>query len=382
MSTQQKLVLDGILKKKQATNWIQGFAGTGKTVVLVNLMKNISLIDSNASMCFITYTNALKDLVASGLDDSVEICTHTIFKIKKKQYDYVFLDEVQDITTEDLYEIRKLSGVLHIAGDPDQNIYREHASISELEEILQPQAWKLKEIFRLSEPIKDLALSVFPNANLIEGNQAIQKAKATIRLFHCSDYETECYEMYMRAKTRARPDNPSVILFPGHTELLNFGSTLARKLVDDTPPNVNHKIKPYSDNPKKFPTYADFNNWWEENELPISFFGNGWGSFAESELKPIVYLMTMHSSKGLDFKTVCIPGLNHDKNLIHSKDRDDDPDLEGRLLFVAITRTRKDLFLSHTSKNPHPLLHNAPESVTRKFIAKTSDEDSESEDFL
>lgn len=381
MSTQQKLVLEGIFKKKNKTNWIQGFAGTGKTVLLVNLMKNISVTDTNASMCFITYTNALKDLVASGLDNSVEIYTHTKFIANKKKYDYVFLDEVQDITTNDIYEIGKFSGVLHIAGDPDQNIYGDRASVSELQEILQPQKWILKEIFRLTKLLKDVAMSIMPNANLIEGNEAMQKAQAQIRLFHCQDHETECYEMYMRAKKGARPDNPSVILFPGHTELLNFGSTLARKLVGDTPPNVNPKIKPYYDNPKS-PTYGDFNDWWEENELPISFFGNGWGSFAESELKPIVYLMTMHSSKGLDFKTVCIPSLNSDTNLVSQKVLENDPSLERRLLFVAITRSRKDLYLSHTTTKPHPLLHNLPISVTKKYISKTTDEDSDSEDSL
>lgn len=384
MSTQQKLVLDSITKKKEEVHWIQGFAGTGKTLVLVNLMKEIKIVNPDARICFITFTHSLKDLVKCGFEDEVEILTHTEFLNQDRKFQYVFLDEVQDIKAEDLYKIKTLSGYLQIAGDPDQNIYSGTASDDQILQILNPETWHLKEIFRLTKILKEVALSILPEANLVEGNEARQLAQAQVRLFQCEDYETECCEMYDRAKRGARPDNPSVILFPTHKDLIEFSRILASELVGETLPKVNPKNKPNSSFTRGN-TYADYNDFWDKHDLPISFYGNGWGSFSKSELQPIVYFMTMHSSKGLDFKTVCIPNLNSDVNLVSEK-VDGYLDLEKRLLFVAITRSRKDLFLSYTSRQPHPLLRNLPDSVTKKYVPKRiddgSDDDYDDEDII
>ena len=53
-----------------------------------------------------------------------------------------------------------------------------------------------------------------------------------------------------------------------------------------------------------------------------------------------IKLVTMHSSKGLEFPIVCIPGLGFMPN---SKG---DPEDEARLLYVAMTRAIEVLVLS------------------------------------
>ena len=79
-----------------------------------------------------------------------------------------------------------------------------------------------------------------------------------------------------------------------------------------------------------------------------------------------VQIMTIHQSKGLEFPCVIIPGLNHnylpskkrgglsewhflDRTLIDEQSRyegDDDKEDERRLLYVALTRSQKYLFLT------------------------------------
>ncbi len=69
-------------------------------------------------------------------------------------------------------------------------------------------------------------------------------------------------------------------------------------------------------------------------------------SLAES--KPGVKLMTVHASKGLEFDTVFISGL--EEGLFpHEKLEDDDVDEEEerRLMYVAITRAQRKLYLSY-----------------------------------
>jgi superfamily I DNA/RNA helicase len=54
-----------------------------------------------------------------------------------------------------------------------------------------------------------------------------------------------------------------------------------------------------------------------------------------------VKLITMHSSKGLEFPLVCIPAIG-----APSKDGDDVRD-EARLLYVAMTRATHELVMTH-----------------------------------
>lgn len=54
-----------------------------------------------------------------------------------------------------------------------------------------------------------------------------------------------------------------------------------------------------------------------------------------------VKLLTMHSSKGLEFPLVCIPGIGA------QIDDEDIPD-EARLLYVAMTRSTRDLVMTHS----------------------------------
>ena len=63
-----------------------------------------------------------------------------------------------------------------------------------------------------------------------------------------------------------------------------------------------------------------------------------------------VALMTMHSAKGLEFPTVFVVGM--EENIFPSSrslESEDDIEEERRLAYVAITRAKKKLYLSHTA---------------------------------
>lgn len=64
--------------------------------------------------------------------------------------------------------------------------------------------------------------------------------------------------------------------------------------------------------------------------------------------KPAVTLMTVHAAKGLEFNVVYIVGLEDDLFPIAARAGEEaDLEEERRLFYVAITRARKELFLSH-----------------------------------
>ena len=71
----------------------------------------------------------------------------------------------------------------------------------------------------------------------------------------------------------------------------------------------------------------------------------------DTDEKKGVRLMTIHASKGLEFNHVFITGLEHDlfphKNIGNRNRSKEEEEEERRLFYVAVTRARKKLFLTH-----------------------------------
>jgi superfamily I DNA/RNA helicase len=375
LGVKQVEVLNGITKQLERPHWVQGFAGTGKTLVVTHLMERVAQLKPGASICFITFTHALKDLVKSGLHGNVakrvQIKTHTQFISDRTRYDYVFLDEVQDIRPTDLTKIRALAANLYIAGDTDQRIYTEGANEDEVVMQLQPTKWKLLEIFRLTKLLQRLAQSILPRTMLVEGVHAKKHSEVTISLAKHSSSLDESLWVWREASRRARAGEPSVILFPTHKAIARFAREVAESLDLDEVPRRQSR------------DYEAFNAFWKSSGLNLMYFGNNQGDLALSDNRPFVYLMTFHSSKGLDFRNVFIPGMRANAVIVHPDALLDDPELEQRLLFVAVTRSRENLFISYSGDVPHPLLEKLPKDVIAEISPKKPGHDqNEQEEFF
>jgi len=354
LSLTQRAILDGMTDKLDESHWVKGFAGTGKTVVLAHLIERIISLNSALSnanrYCFITFTHALVDLVRSGLYgdhvlQNLEIMTHTRFLGLGRRYSHVFLDEVQDISVADLERISNLADNLYVAGDPDQRIYQNRASDEDISGILAPHEHHLVEIFRLTEPLRRVALSILPGATIVNGLRASSSAASSIRCVGAVDEATEVEWVYREALKRARAGDPSVILFPMHKNVERFASVLAEILEVESPASISFV--------RGRPDYEPFNDHWENLDIPFRYQGNSFGSLPESDTSPIIYAMTFHSSKGLDFKNVFIPGMNRAANIVSTSVLKELPDHDRRLLFVAATRAREGLFFTFSGEHAH-----------------------------
>ena len=87
------------------------------------------------------------------------------------------------------------------------------------------------------------------------------------------------------------------------------------------------------------------------------------GETQEAEGRPALQLMTVHSAKGLEFHTVFVTGLEeglfpHENSLNEM----DGPEEERRLMYVALTRASRKLYLTHAQSR---MLH----GQTRYHIA-------------
>ena len=84
------------------------------------------------------------------------------------------------------------------------------------------------------------------------------------------------------------------------------------------------------------------------------------GDNAAAAGQDAIQLMTAHSAKGLEFKCVFVTGLEeglfpHENSIGNSVEGGDGTSVEAveeerRLMYVAITRAREQLFLSHAQQ--------------------------------
>ena len=107
------------------------------------------------------------------------------------------------------------------------------------------------------------------------------------------------------------------------------------------------------------------------------------GEHAAAQGQDAVQLMSVHSAKGLEFQTVFITGLEeglfpHD----NSRNEADGLEEERRLMYVAITRARRQLYLTHAQQRmlhgqirfnlPSQFLQEIPENLVRSFSFRTA----------
>lgn len=378
-SSRQRQMITDIINNNNKTYWIEGFAGSGKTIVMTHAMVKLAADNPSATLCFITFTHALKDMVFSGLRGSgverIHVKTHTLFLSDKVAYDFVFIDEVQDIKPSDLNRIKALAKKVVLAGDADQKIYEGSSSEDEIVNTFKPIRKRLIEVFRLTERLRKLALSIFPSSRLVEGEIAANHNNATILLANFNSKRKEYEWVWNEAISRAAALEPSAILLSTHDAIYDFAKEVSAIEDADQPPKPEWV--------KGMRSYEGFNAYFDGIGLPLNYLGSGFGSFAASDVRPMVYLMTFHSAKGLDFENVFIPNLRSDTVIVSKKQLAQSPNIDKRLFFVATTRSRKDLFISYSGDQPHYLLSELPKDdqvITRVLNPKSiSPADSEDE---
>lgn len=347
----QRKSINDIYESSNKISWIHGFAGSGKTIILLHIIKRFLIDHPNGTVCFVTYTRALKDLAFTGLSHE-EICrikVSTIFDFKNSSttYDLILIDEVQDCCSEDIENANhRFKFKLVIAGDSNQQIYTGRTNNENLSEILgDVEQEELRIVHRLTDKIKKIATSILPSSNIVNAEtpeqQSFLKRGADAYLYKADSANDEVKGILLNIKeTPPKVGYPYAILFPTHDKIKQF-IQIYQNLSDDI--EINADVN----NNSEF--YTEFNS---VSSL-FQFLGNGIGAIEKSDQNSIVYLMTYHSSKGFDFEKVFIPFLNSDcLDPIVNREGGEIPDIDRKVLYVAVTRSKNDLIMSYNSDKP------------------------------
>lgn len=338
---------------------IAGFPGSGKTVVLLYSIVNLRRKNNNSKILIVEFTHALIKMLQAAINElskeqkyqelhleNVEIRTYYDFvKLTNAQYDCIICDEVQDIPTIVVRYMKQRAKRVIVGGDPNQSIYTEDpqwrmspCTSLELDALLYPNKTNLTVIYRLTKKIISAINSFLPSMKILEGKASMIKTNVQIRLWKSADKQQETKHILDEAFSRINNNDTVGILVPTHNKIItfaNFALQIAKKPI-------------WVEQKNKFGSYdfASLNMHLKENDIPMQYVANGYGNFSSDE--NMITLTTYHSSKGLDFDTVLLPFCN----------AFDMPSMVTPTLFmVAMTRSRKDLFISYSSDSPCSYVH-------------------------
>lgn len=330
--------------KKSGNIWVKGFAGSGKSVLLIHSLKNIIKKEPNAKVAVVVYTHSLIDMFKTGMQElnlpsSIPVMTYIEFVDRNNQnFDYIFCDEVQDLPARVLYAMNNRSRKVIVAGDSNQSIYDTDprwqepvVNPNQVGDIINARAFSLNMIHRLTRSIINAVQKILPSMNIWGAKRDLTKQDVNIRLCEASSEQEEVKYIYQEALKGVNVGDTSVVLFPTTNSITKFANLLL---------SANGKLQ-WSEKKNQYGKhdFGDLNRHFKNNGIKLQFIGSGYGTLKNAEQNKEAILMTYHSSKGLDFDNVFLPFLNTHFYL--------HPSNAETLFMVAMTRSRKNLYLTY-----------------------------------
>jgi len=351
--TEQLPFLQQIENNPGKNFWLKGFAGSGKSVLLLHCLLIDKRKNPNSKAIIVLYTYSLIDMIKGGLPNeyaNTEVLTFYQFRHKHENYDLILVDEIQDLPEHDIREIcskTTTNGRVIFAGDINQSIYDHSSSNDKINEILKiPQnatVTSLNKIWRLSRRIRKISAEYCNDRQNYEAAQVMDfNANVPVSLIKADNLEQECQWLWKSSKEYGDAGYVPAILISNKDSILKFISSV---LKIENKPQLNFE---WINNGEI--QFNLINNHLESNGIKLQYLGNKFGSFKKAHSDNLVTIITFHSSKGLDFKTVFIPFLSHDYQIYG------DLTIAKALFFVALTRSREQLILSHSGIKMHPFL--------------------------
>jgi superfamily I DNA/RNA helicase len=352
LGPEQEEIIDEMHELNGKPVWIQGHAGSGKSIVLLQSLKEYVILNPNASVVVVVFTHSLIDLLSSGLRQIPALATTaipviTIYDVNGRLYrgerfDAIFCDEIQDIPTVLLERMKNGCNQLIIAGDAAQSIYSSIPNFNERpatkEEIivrLKPEVKTTTTIYRLTRTIIRVLQNVYDD--LFADMVHIGREDSAIRLFKADNYRQEIKFSWGESKQTNinRPIEVNAVLFFLKNDIIKYVDTILELEGKD---KWSKGIYPnYHIDSRNFEM---MNNHLNRQGVPLIYIGNTIGSLEEADSHNKIIIMTYHSSKGLDFDAVALPNIEVDLGSTSN---------ENALILVALSRAKRDLLITYTN---------------------------------
>lgn len=321
--------------------WVQGFAGSGKSVMLVHALRKKKQEEPHCSTCIVVFTRSLVELFKAGIQEiglppNIPVLTYHKFIRNSKRYDYIFCDEVQDLPQSVLENMSQRCKRLYVAGDLNQSIYDyapgTHEPViapDEIESTIKARPFILTRIYRLTRSIIRAVQSIIPRMNILQANIDETRQDVQIRLIEAVSKEEEVKFIWEKATEQTNNREMAVVLLPNQDSIIEFAQSILRL---SNKPEWQVKLNRYDNT-----DWIDLNKHFNNNQVRVEYLGSGAGSLINIESNRNLVLMTYHSAKGMDFDNVFLPFMSGDLYIKNST-----------LFMVAMTRSKKNLFITYS----------------------------------
>jgi superfamily I DNA/RNA helicase len=321
---------------------VKGCAGSGKTILALYRANDIrieALAEDEStipSFTMVVYTKALRGFIRSGIID-LEIPIKQVIHYDVwdgSAVDYIVVDEAQDFTKEEM-EVLVAAGKKSIMlyGDTQQQLYNylKTGGVLSIEATAThldiPQKELLKN-YRLPKEIG--AFASFLSIDKALEHKCVKTGGQKPRIIEFASWESELDFIIKEIRTRNYTDVAILLPFNIHKKATRNNG---HRNVEDVKEyfdklGFSHEFKMRDDG---------------SDTIELDF---------DSELPKVI---TFHSSKGLQFETVFIPFCDYPNHDTWFGDRYQNP------LYVAITRTYRNLYITH-SNALSPFLNSIPKN--------------------
>lgn len=356
LDVQQRDFLDNTDINKRNV-WISGFAGSGKSVLLVYAIQKIKSESPDARVILIVFTRSLVEMFTAAFSEMklhVGVITYYEFIDGTDSYDYIFCDEVQDLIPDVLQKMKDRGSHIIVAGDSNQSIYtcdprwrKPTVNPSRIGYYIDGGKFELSIIHRLSRSIINALQLFLPNMNIFSAKKDMTKSDTQIRLCEAHSEKEEVKYIMEQAGKAVSQGYTSAVLIPSQKKIIEFANKALQA--------ANKQEWKDSTNQYGRTDFGSLNSHLFKMGIKMQYVGNGYGRFSEDGKR--IVLMTFHSAKGLDFDNVFIPFANSSMFI------NADETLAKTLFMVAMTRSRENLYITY---------HGYPSDYLDAFKSKCS----------
>ena len=315
---------------------VSGCAGSGKSVIA--MYKTQQILAQGGDVILITLTKSLVRFMEQG-DPEISVRDRCFYHWQwqdkqRPQADYVIVDEIQDFTRSEIEEfIRAARKCFFFFGDSAQSIYEgmpgkeEILSLKEISELTGVKISYLNSNYRLPKSVARITQNyVNPDPDAEPYSDAMYQSKENglpyIVKFPGEEAQNQAIIDLIKAKDYKNtgilvPDNDQVMALRNFFKARDFPCETKYNATENDPRNLN--------------------------EL----------DFTSSKPK----ILTFHSAKGVQFETVILPYFGEKTKSGSAKS-----------LYVAMTRTYRNLYVFYTTEALAAPLDKVPEHLYRSSL--------------